>query len=79
MIVEFIAKDSPKRAREFANNLKKQIEKIPFMPYGYRKNRIADDENIRDLIFKGYVVIFEISSEKIEILEIYKHNLPKIF
>lgn len=49
------------------------------MPYSYRKNSIANDENIRDLIFKGYVVIFEISTKNIEILDIYKHNLPKVF
>lgn len=49
------------------------------MPYSYRKNNIANDENICDLIFKGYVVIFEISTKNIEILDIYKHNLPKVF
>ena len=36
-----------------------------------------NDENIRDFIFKGYVIIFEIN-ENIEILNIYKHNLPKL-
>lgn len=30
------------------------------MPYKHRKNFIANDENIRDFIFKGYVIIFEI-------------------
>ena len=35
-----------------------------------------NDENIRDFIFNGYVIIFEIN-ENIEILNIYKHNLPK--
>ena len=78
-IVEFIARDSATRARDFANALKTQIEKIPSMPYSYRKNRIANDDKIRDLIFKGYVVIFEINAKNIEVLEIYKHNLPRIF
>ena len=75
-IVDFIAQDSSKRAREFATNLKSQLETIAFMPYKHRKNFIANDENIRDFIFKGYVIIFEIS-ENIEILNIYKHILPK--
>ena len=47
------------------------------MPYKHRKNFITNDENIRDFIFKGYVIIFEIN-ENIEILNIYKHNLPKL-
>ena len=47
------------------------------MPYKHRKNFIANDENIRDFIFKGYVIIFEIN-ENIEILNIYTHNLPKL-
>ncbi|WP_366558846.1 type II toxin-antitoxin system RelE/ParE family toxin [Campylobacter sp.] len=74
-----MARDSANRARSFANSLKEKIEKIPSMPYSYRKNNIANDENICDLIFKGYVVIFEISTKNIEILDIYKHNLPKVF
>ena len=75
-IVDFIAQDSPKRAREFAINLKSQLETIAFMPYKHRKNFKENDENIRYLIFKGYVIIFEIN-ENIKILNIYKHNLPK--
>ena len=76
-IVDFIAQDSPKRAREFATNLKLQLETIAFMPYKNKKNFIANDENIRDFIFNGYVIIFEIK-EKIEILNINKNNLPKL-
>ena len=72
-IVDFIAQDSPKRARNLPQTLN---QTIAFMPYKHRKNFIANDENIRDFIFKGYVIIFEIN-ENIEILNIYKHNLPK--
>ena len=62
-IVDFIAQDSPKRARKFVINLKSQLETIAFMPYKHRKNFIANDENIRDFIFKGYVIIFEINDK----------------
>ena len=30
------------------------------MPYSYRQNPIADDECVRELIFKGFVVVFVI-------------------
>ena len=43
----------------------------------YRKNPILDDESVRDLIFKGYVVPFQIYADKIEILGIYKQNIWK--
>lgn len=47
------------------------------MPYRHRKNQTSNDKNIRDLIFKGYIVVFRIDDEIIEILNIYKQNLPK--
>ncbi|TEY03205.1 type II toxin-antitoxin system RelE/ParE family toxin [Campylobacter sp. US33a] len=47
------------------------------MPYKFRKSFIFDDENIRDFIFKGYVIPYKIDKEKdlIIILDIYKENL----
>ncbi len=41
----------------------------------FRKNLIANDENIRDLIFKGYVIPFEIKKDSIAILQIYSQNI----
>ncbi|MDY3669330.1 MAG: hypothetical protein SOZ73_08280 [Campylobacter sp.] len=49
------------------------------MPLSARKNLEADNENVRDLIFKGYVIPFYVSKEKITLLAIYKHNIPDPF
>lgn len=78
LIVDYIAIDSPSNARKFYRNLKNQINDISFMPYRYRKSITADNENITDLIFKGYVVPFFIDKENdtIEILSIYSRNQP---
>jgi hypothetical protein len=38
----------------------------------YRKSNYHDNENIRDLIFKGYTVIYEIQEDTIYILDIFK-------
>lgn len=46
------------------------------MPYKCRKSVLFDDGN--DLIFKGYIIPFEITESEIKILYIFKHNLPKI-
>ena len=49
------------------------------MPYRCRQNPIAKDENVRDMIFKGYVIVFFVDEAQqcVEILGIYKNNLWK--
>lgn len=49
------------------------------MPYKFRQSKCFNDENIRDFIFKGYVIPYLIDKEnnKIVILAIFKQNLPK--
>lgn len=57
-IAEFIAKDSKQKAQNFKNELNTQISKIALIPLSARKNLEVDNENARDLIFKGYVIPF---------------------
>ena len=78
-IAEFIAKDSKQKAQNFKNELNTQISKIALIPLSARKNLEVDNENVRDLIFKGYVIPFYVSKEKITLLAIYKHNIPEPF
>lgn len=77
VILKFIAKDSYENAVKFEKNLYTEIEKIPFMPYRFRKNFDLNREDVRDLIFKGYIIPFKITTKNIEILTIFKQNLPK--
>ena len=74
-IVSFIAKDSQTRADEFSSTLRKKIESIPEMPYRFRQNQMLQDENVRDLIYKGYVIVFAIKQDRIGVLGIFKHNV----
>jgi len=76
-IVDFIAKDSVNRALAFYDELLVKINKIPENPYIYRKRLKLNDENIRELIFKGYTVPYEIdkTNDKIIILGIFNQNL----
>ena len=76
-ILTFIAKDSLNSSRKFKNELDDKINKIPNYPQIYRKSLTIDDENVKDLIFKGFVVVFRIKNDDIYILGIYKHNLWK--
>lgn len=74
IIFDFIAKDSLSRAREFRNELITKIEHTAQMPFICRKSINFNDENIRDLIFKGYVIPYLIDDEVIYVLGIYKAN-----
>ena len=77
-LLEFIAqRDGVNRALNFRDELLIEIDKIYPMPKKHRKNSVLNDESVRDLIFKGYVVPFQIHADRIEILSIYKSNLCK--
>ena len=73
-IFDFIAKDSRNRAREFRNELVAKIERTAQTPFICRKSINFNDESIRDLIFKGYVIPYLIDNEVIYVLGIYKAN-----
>lgn len=75
-ILDSIAKDSPQRARKFQSDPITQIIKTTYMPYRFRKSKTADNDQIRDLIFKGYVVPFLIENKRIVVLSIFGKNLP---
>ena len=47
------------------------------MPKKYRKSYYYhNDDNTRDMIFKGYTIIYKIYDDYINIIEIFNQNLP---
>ena len=77
-IESFIALDNLERAEKFKNDIIDKISSLDFMPKSCRKSTLANDESIRDLIFKGYIIVFKIQNDKIKVLYIYKENEPKM-
>lgn len=68
-------KDSEARFQSFATELFKNIENVEFMPLKHRKNSQLNQENIRDLIYKGYTIPFLIlENSDIFIITIYKYK-----
>jgi hypothetical protein len=67
-IMEYIAQDSVNQALNFQVELDEIIYDIPNMPFKYRKSIYFNDKNIRDLIFKGYVVPYKIDTIKNQII-----------
>ncbi|PZX11926.1 plasmid stabilization system protein ParE [Breznakibacter xylanolyticus] len=72
--VEFIAMDSPRRARKFKHDLIKNLKSIAQNPYQFRKSVYFDNDNIRDLIFKGYTIVFRINENVVEVFGFVKYQ-----
>ena len=74
--IDFIARDKPSAARKFKSDILRKIKDIPQMPYKHRKSIFFDRDDIRDLIFKGYTVIYKISKSEstIEVFGITKYE-----
>lgn len=73
-ILDYIALDSLQRAIKFKIELQEQISKIPDMPYAHRRSIHFNNEQARDLIFKGYTITYFIYEDKIVILGILKYK-----
>lgn len=69
-IFDFISLDSKERAKKFRLDLATKIKNLLIFPY---IGRIRSD-NVRELIYKGYVVPYTINNDEISILGIYKEN-----
>jgi addiction module RelE/StbE family toxin len=72
----YIATDSIIQADQFISKLKTTIEKIPSMPYRHRHSLKSDNKEVRDLVYKGYVVVYRIvkSDKRIDIIGIFSEN-----
>lgn len=72
--ISYIAQDSPTRAKKFHQELLLKVNTIPQRPYSFRKSIYFDDTAIRDLIFKGYVVVFRLTDDSVEVFGFVKHQ-----
>jgi plasmid stabilization system protein ParE len=79
-IMGFIAKDSTDRALKFEDDIEEKLNNLPNMPYKFRQSLYFNDKQIRDLIFKGYVVPYLIDKQNnlIVILGINKYKIYKL-
>jgi plasmid stabilization system protein ParE len=75
-IALYIKKDKLGASIEFVSALKEQINDLVNFPYKYRKSIYFDNENIRDMVFRGYTIIYEVKENSIEIISIFNQNKP---
>lgn len=60
----FISKDKPNAARKFKQEIISKIRQLPQNPYSNRKSIYFDRSDIRDMIFKGYTIVYLIDEKK---------------
>ncbi len=72
--LEYISKDNPSAARKFKNDLLSAINSLPQRAWTCRKSIYFDDEQIRDLVFKGYTIVFSITDNTIDVFGFVKYQ-----
>jgi len=77
-ILDYIAQDKMSASENFKNELDALIDDLPHFPHKYRKSKYFNDENIRDMIYVGYTIVYRIDFEKdtIDIIRIFNKNKP---
>lgn len=72
--LEYISRDNPSAARKFKNDLLRAINSLPQKAWACRKSIYFEDEQIRDLIFKGYTIVFRITDNTIDVFGFVKYQ-----
>jgi len=67
-----IAKDKKTAAKKFNKELRQKISLLSTSPHMCRSSIYFDDTNYRDLIYKGYIIIYKIDTNTIKVLDIFK-------
>ncbi|MBT3802720.1 MAG: type II toxin-antitoxin system RelE/ParE family toxin [Bacteroidetes bacterium] len=68
--VEYIAKDKISAARKFKSEVLNTIRQIPSMPFKNRKSIFFDRDDIRDLTYKGYIIVYKFNKSE-DLIEVF--------
>jgi len=71
-ILATIAKDKKSASKKFNQDLQEKIKLLLASPFMCRPSIYFEDKKYRDLIFKGYTIIYKIEDNEIKILDIFK-------
>ncbi len=65
--LDYISEDKPGAAQKFKKDIFKEIRQIVKLPYKHRTSIHFKDDKVRELTFKGYLIIYRIIPEQNEI------------
>ncbi|MEW6551670.1 MAG: type II toxin-antitoxin system RelE/ParE family toxin [Campylobacterota bacterium] len=77
-IYMYISEDSFSSADNFKSELINSMQILKDFPYMYRKSKKTNNKNIRDMIYKKYVIPYKVTENEILILGIFNQNIWKI-
>ena len=74
-ILKYIANDKPSASKELKDNIKLILDN----PYMYPPSYYFNDKDVRDMTYKKYTIVYQVSLERntIEIMKIFKKNKPQ--
>jgi plasmid stabilization system protein ParE len=74
LVLEKIAKDKKSVAHTFRREILRECYSLSNFPYRCRRSIHYSDDNIRDLIFKGYTIIYKIVDDEIKVFALTKYE-----
>ena len=72
--VLYIASDKPTAARKFKNDILQKCHNLKDNPYKFRKSIYFDRDDIRDMTFRGYTIVYKIETEVILVFALLKQE-----
>jgi plasmid stabilization system protein ParE len=69
-IADYIAKDSPRYAGVFLENIFQYSETLTLFPAMGRNVPEVDDKNVREIFYKRYRIIYEYKGDAVEVLTV---------
>lgn len=73
-VVERIADDKKSAAHTFRREILRECYSLSDFSYRCRRSIHYNDDNIRDLIFKGYTIIYKIVDDEIKVFALTKYE-----
>ncbi|MBD3807252.1 MAG: type II toxin-antitoxin system RelE/ParE family toxin [Epsilonproteobacteria bacterium] len=72
--IDYIANDNPSASVKFKNDILQKCKDVVDMPYKHRKFIYHEDENVRDLIHKGYTAVYMVEEDFISFVALIDHE-----
>ncbi len=73
----YIARDKPAAAKKFKKDVLRSVRELVKSPFSNRKSKYFEEEDFRDLIFKGYKITYHIDRDRNVILVIGLVNMQR--
>jgi plasmid stabilization system protein ParE len=73
-VLEKISKDKKSAAHMFRREILRECFSLSDFPYRCRRSIHCNDDHIRDLIFKGYTIIYKIMDNEMQVFALTKYE-----